>query len=87
MKGPIPWRWIERAAALGGKALAIGMALWREAGYRETAIVNVTLRRLAVGSSEDATRRAVKSLEAAGLVRVERPPGRALRITLLEAYP
>ena len=34
LKGPIPWPWIESAGALPGKALAIGLAVWRKAGCR-----------------------------------------------------
>ena len=32
LKGPVPWLWIVVAAALPGKALLIGLCLWRLAG-------------------------------------------------------
>src|SRR5262245_5201443 len=32
LKGPIPWSWIARAAALPGQALLVGLCIWRLAG-------------------------------------------------------
>jgi hypothetical protein len=32
LKGPIPWSWIIRASELPGKALVIGLCLWRLSG-------------------------------------------------------
>jgi hypothetical protein len=85
LKGPIPWRWVEAAAVLPGKALAVGLAVWREAGCAKARTVTVTLARLSrPGWSADTTRRAVQALERAGLVAVERLPGHALRVTLTE---
>lgn len=83
LRGPIPWRWVEIAAARPGKVLAVGLALWFEAGCRNARTVSVTLSRLArLGMSGQAAGRAVRELERVGLVTVERPPGRALVVTL-----
>jgi len=84
LKGPIPWPWVEAAGRLPGKALALALCLWREAGFRRRCTVKLCLERAGLGVSEQAARRALRSLEAAGLVSVERRPGRGLEVTLLE---
>jgi hypothetical protein len=47
LKGPIPWPWIEAAARLPGKALAVGLVLWREAGMDGSGSVKLTTAKLA----------------------------------------
>src|SRR5947207_3659007 len=32
LKGPVPWGWIIRASELPGKALIVGLCLWRLSG-------------------------------------------------------
>src|SRR6476659_9958539 len=47
LKGPVPWPWIVAAAALPGKALIIGLCLWRLAGAlksRTVTLGNVELK-------------------------------------------
>src|SRR4051812_619934 len=83
--GPIPWTWLEKAACLTGKALHLSLVLWREGGRRHCRTVKVSLNRVGLGMSEYAARRALRSLEAAGLVSVLRKPGRGLEVTILEA--
>jgi hypothetical protein len=87
LKGPIPWPWLEQAARLPGKALALSLALWREAGYRRRRTVRLCLARVELGVSEQAARRALRSLRTAGLVTVRREPGRGLEVTLLDWPP
>jgi hypothetical protein len=85
LKGPIPWGWVQAAAALPGKALAVGVAVWFEAGCRNARSVPITLARLTrLGMSRDAASRAVRRLESAGLVAVDRPRGRGLVVTLCD---
>lgn len=85
LKGPIPWAWLEAAAASPGRALAVGLVIWQEAGCRKNRTVTLTLARARrLGGSENAARRAVRNLAAAGLVAVEHVAGRALRVTLLD---
>ncbi len=84
LRGPIPWPWLETAARLPGKALAVALCLWREAGRGHRRIVKLCVARAGLGVSEQAARRALRSLEAAGLVAVERAPGRGLEVTLLD---
>ncbi len=81
LKGPIPWAWVEAAAALPGPALIVGLRVWFEAGIRRSKTVPVNLscgpipRRSAV--------RGLHALASAGLVSVERRPGKLSLITLL----
>jgi hypothetical protein len=86
LRGPIPWTWLEAAARLRGKALALGLVLWREAGRRGgRRTVKLCLSRAGLGLNESAARRALRSLEAAGLVRIDRQPGHGLFVTILDA--
>jgi hypothetical protein len=86
LRGPVPWPWLEVAARLPGKALALSLCLWREAGRqggRRT--VGLCLPHAGLGISEQAARRALRALQAAGLVSVLRKPGCGLEVTLLDA--
>jgi hypothetical protein len=83
LKGPVPWPWLVRAMALPGKALAVGLMLWREAGCRRQRTVYFSLARAVADGIPTATaRRAVWQLERAGLVTVYRKPGHGLEVTL-----
>lgn len=84
LKGPIPWAWIEAAAGLPGRALAVGLFLWHQAGCRRVRTVRLNLSRLPGGISRQAGRRGLESLERAGLVQIDRAPGRAPTVTLLD---
>jgi hypothetical protein len=85
LKGPIPWSWVETAAVLPGKALAVGLAVWREAGCVRSRTATLNLSRLPAGIPRRTAQRALRALEGAGLVAVARLPGHALRVTLLDA--
>ena len=78
LRGPIPLLWIDVASRLPGKALAVGLRVWFESGCRGDRTVSVTLARLArAGMTTSTARRAVRELERAGLITVERPTGTA----------
>jgi hypothetical protein len=84
LKGPIPWNWIIRASGLPGQALLLGLCLWRLKGAtrRDTiALSNAEL--VPFGIDRSAKSRAVAVLETAGLIKVDRKPGRWSNITLL----
>jgi hypothetical protein len=85
LRGPIPWPWLECAALLPGKSLALSLCLWREANRRRLRTVRLCLSRAGLGLSEYATRRALRALQTAELVSVVRKPGRGLEVTLLDA--
>jgi hypothetical protein len=87
--GPIPMPWIERAAALPGRAWHLGCALWFEAtcsqtGSAATRMPANTRRRFGL-TNRHTFSHALRSLVAAGLVRVRVRPGRSPVITILPA--
>ena len=86
LKGPIPWNWLQKASMLPGKSLHVGMALWQRSGIQKSRTVklsNVAMED--VGVDRFAKRRALKALEEAGLISVERGQGRSPIVTLLNA--
>jgi hypothetical protein len=86
LKGPIPWTWLAAAAGLPGKALAVGLVVWREAGCRGVRTVPLRLGAVArLGMHPDTAKRGLRALERAGLVAVRRRPGRCPDVTIREA--
>lgn len=84
LKGPIPWAWLVTAIALPGRALAVGLVVWFEAGCKKSQTVSVTLSRLGrAGLAEGVARRGLRALERAGLIAIGRPRGRGLQVTIL----
>jgi len=83
LKGPIPGAWLARAARLSFRALRAGLALWYLAGVRRTHVVKPTRDTWQrFGLSPDAARRGLTALEEAGLVDVDRHPGRCPVVTI-----
>ena len=83
LKGPVPWHWIVTAAALPGKALIVGLCLWRLAGAlksRTVTLGNADLKPFGVDRA--AKSRALVMLEDAGLIEVARAPSRFPSVTL-----
>jgi hypothetical protein len=81
--GPIPVAWLCQAAKLGVKALLVGMALWHLRGLRKAdtfLVSNLMLEEW--GVLADAKSRALRKLEAAGLVKVDRRRKRSPLVTL-----
>ena len=88
LRGPIPLNWLSAAAALPGRSLHVGVALWLEAGLRNSAVVplsNISGRHF--GLDRNAKYRALAWLENAGLITVERKLGRAPIVTILHPEP
>lgn len=83
--GPIPVDWIARAAALPGRALAVGLAVWFVDGTRRSnkAVCDSLLTRF--GVSRWAGYRGLRALEQGGLVTVDRHRGRCPRVAILSA--
>lgn len=83
LKGPIPLEPLATASCLPGKALAVYIALRHQCdlvGKSTVSLPAALLRRF--GVDRDAKARALRVLEQAGLVQVERATGRTARITL-----
>jgi len=73
IKGPVDVVWLLQARRLGVTALLVGLALWHIKGLRKTEtfiVSNVMLQEWDI--QPDAKRRALRALERAGLIRVER---------------
>ena len=85
LKGPISMPWLERAARLPGRALHVALALHHQSALKRSATVKLSNKQLAeFGVDRDAKRRGLVALENAGLVIVERKPGRVPMVTIVE---
>ena len=83
LKGPIQLAWLIKACRLPGKSLHVGITLWFLCGLQKTKRVAPTrsvLRRF--GIDRHSAYRALKALENAGLVKVDRQAGRSPVVTL-----
>ena len=81
--GPIDVAWVLQARRFGVTALLVGLALWHIKGLRKSdtfVVSNLMLREW--GIQPDAKRRALRSLERAGLIKVERREKRSPQVTL-----
>ena len=82
--GPLNVSWLCRASHVGVKALLVGLALWHIRGLRKTdtfIVSNLMLQDW--GVQPDAKRRALRKLENAGLIKVERRGKRSPQVTLV----
>src|SRR5215468_4411781 len=80
---PVPLAWFDRACVLPGKALAVGLVLWRLARLKKASSVvltNAALKRHGLGRF--AKYRALQALEQAGWIAVRRRPKRSPEIVL-----
>ncbi len=85
IKGPLPLPWMRCAACLPGKTLQVALTLWYLAGLQKSRTVRLATKPLELmGVSRDAQYDALARLEAAGLIAVERRPGQAPVVTVLE---
>jgi hypothetical protein len=83
LKGPIPMGEIGLAARLPGRALALLLAVHHQTALTGKALVTLPRSLLVMlGIGKDAKARALRELEQAGLVTVERATGRAARVRL-----
>ena len=80
----LPLQWIILASSLPGKALNVGIILWFYAGVSKSLTVKLTRSRLRRFSIHPETgRRALRSLEEARLVRVQRQGHESPTVTIL----
>jgi hypothetical protein len=84
----VPLAWFDRACVLPGKALAVGLILWRLARMKRSNTVVLTSAALTQhGLRRWAKYDALRALEDAGLVAVYRRPKRNPEVTLLTPEP
>jgi DNA-binding transcriptional ArsR family regulator len=82
--GPIDVAWVVQASRLGVKALLVGLALWHIRGLRKCdtfTVSNLMLQEW--GIQPDAKSRALRALEKAGLIKIERQGKRSPRVSLV----
>ena len=83
LKGPIGMTDISCAARLGGRTLAIFLAVHHQTALTGQRTVSLSKGLLVdLGVDKDAKARGLKALETAGLVTVQRVKGRATKIAL-----
>ncbi|MCP1974303.1 hypothetical protein [Bradyrhizobium elkanii] len=83
LKGPIPWMAVCTAASLPGQALAVFLAIHHRVALTGNPSVTIPKHLLAeLGVSRDAKARALRSLQEASLITVERANGRSARIKM-----
>jgi hypothetical protein len=84
LRGPIPLDWLGSAAALPGKTLNVGIALWWLHGMAKGKPFKLTQKAIQTLNIErDATSAALMRLEQAGLIRMVRKPGQRPTVTLV----
>ncbi len=86
LKGPVPLDWLQRAAALPGVSLHVAVYLRFMQGLTRSQTVRVSPKALLEFGVKNrwAVSRALGYLEEAGLVAVERAPGRCSVATVLD---
>jgi hypothetical protein len=85
---PVPLAWFDRACVLPGKALAVGLVVWRLARVRRSNTVQLTQAVVAQhGLSRWEKYAALRALESAGLVVVQRRGRRSPLVTVIEPRP
>ena len=84
LAGPISLHWLALASRCPGRAIVVALVLWYRHGLEKSISIQFNQSRWAnFGLSRDAARRGVAALERAGLISVERLPGRKPTITLI----
>lgn len=86
--GPLDVPWVVQASRLGVKALLVGLALWHLKRLRQAETFTVSNLMLQEwGVQPDAKGRALRALEKAGLISVERRGKRSPRVALIVTAP
>ncbi len=85
LQGPIPFRWLRRAAVLPGKGLQVALWVWHWSKVTKSDEVVVSVRKLkqGFGVGARAAARGLRALEREGLISVETHPGRSPRVRAL----
>lgn len=86
LRGPIPLDWLGSAGRLPGRTLHVAVALWHLSTLRKSQAVKMQAKILQVlGISREVYARALKKMEAEGLVMVERKAGQTPLVTIISA--
>ncbi len=86
IKGPIQWKWVCAASKLPGKTLNVAMGLLFIKGLTKSDKVKMQGRLLhELSVSHQTYNKALRHLEEAGLVLVERRPGQTPTVTILNS--
>jgi hypothetical protein len=85
IRGPIPLAWLDGVLSLPGRVpLLVALALVYQSGLEGSATVRFTHKLMnRFGVAPRSASRALEQLQAAGLVRVHRPPGSCREIEIL----
>ena len=84
LRGPIPLKWLSRAAALSGKTLNLAIALWWRHGMAKREPFKLTQKALEyLNVDRGAASAGLVRLERAGLILVERREGQRPIISIL----
>jgi hypothetical protein len=80
-----PLAWIQAASPIKGKALAVGVAIWYQAGLKKSQRVKLPSSLLrAFGINRHSGYRALRELERAGLLKVERRRGECPVVEIID---
>ena len=85
IRGPIPIPWVQFAAQLSPAAAYLGVILWHVARLRKGSIRLTEALCTKYGIPPRSARRLLRSLESAGLVRVERRRSRAAQVSIVDS--
>lgn len=86
VKGPIPMAWLSQSVSWHRAGLAVLLWIKRGMDVGSTPFVRVGQRcENDLGLTPDQRRDAIASLERAGVIRVERNPGSAPIVSMIEA--
>lgn len=87
LHGPVPLAWLASASRLPGKSLHVALALWCLSGLMHTQRVQLTnVCSSHFGLDRCSKYRAIRWLEQAGLITVDRHVGRAPIVTIRAIY-
>jgi hypothetical protein len=84
-RAPPPVSWLAPAALLPGRSLHVALAIWCAAERQRTHEVTLpNIDTCSFGLSRNAKYRALRCLETAGLISVQRKMGRAPIVTVIQ---
>jgi hypothetical protein len=83
----VPWSWIERLSETPGKTWLVGLMLWRIAGVKRKRTIVFNVHHQKYKLHPKTIHRALRRMEAIGLISVRRGKGKCPRVTLLDTLP